>query len=107
MTLYCHMRKGSIRIEKSQRVSAGAVFGEIGLSGRTDFPPLHFGVHHRGRSIDSYRGRAADDGCGHAASPLWHEATARLLAYRASGLLGMAITAARPDWDRIRDDGQR
>ncbi len=107
MTLYCHLRKGSIRVETGQRITAGTVLGEIGISGRADFPHLHFDLRHRGRSIDPYTGRAMGAGCGRVAKSYWHEATARRLAYRASGLLGMAITATRPDRGRIRDGGQR
>ena len=43
-TQYCHMRAGSVTVKKGQRVKPGAKLGLVGLSGRTEFPHLHFMV---------------------------------------------------------------
>ena len=40
--LFAHLRKGSIRIEKGERVNTGDVVGAIGNSGNSIQPHLHF-----------------------------------------------------------------
>ena len=37
-TQYCNMKQDSIRVQIGQRVAAGEILGQIGLSGRTEFP---------------------------------------------------------------------
>ena len=106
-TLYCHMARDSIRVAESERVAAGAVLGLIGLSGRTEFPHLHFGVRRRNRAVDPYTGREVGTGCGGTAVALWAPETAIRLAYRASGLLGLGLSRRQPDWDEVRDGGYR
>lgn len=44
-TLYCHLKKDSISVSVGQKVSAGQKIAEIGHSGLTEFPHLHFGVN--------------------------------------------------------------
>ena len=47
-TQYCHMKRGSIRVKTGQEVKAGDVLGEVGLSGLTQFPHVHFEIHPGG-----------------------------------------------------------
>ncbi|MGR3678397.1 MAG: M23 family metallopeptidase, partial [Paracoccaceae bacterium] len=53
-TQYCHMKRGSISVTKGQRIEAGTELGHVGLSGRTQFPHLHFSVRKDGKSIDPF-----------------------------------------------------
>ena len=53
-TQYCHMRQGSLRVRPGERVSAGAVLGQVGLSGDTEFPHLHLTVRKDGRVVDPF-----------------------------------------------------
>ncbi|MFQ5467349.1 MAG: M23 family metallopeptidase, partial [Kiloniellaceae bacterium] len=97
VTQYSHLRRGSVAVRPGQRVAAGARLGLIGLSGRTDFPHLHFAVRHGGAALDPFTGRAPEQGCGLAgATPLWSAAARRALAYRAGGLLAAGFATARP-----------
>ncbi|MFQ5772926.1 MAG: M23 family metallopeptidase [Kiloniellaceae bacterium] len=100
-TQYSHLRRGSIRVEPGQRVAAGAVLGLIGLSGKTEFPHVHFAVRHDGRALDPYTGRPPESGCGEAGTPLWSAAAGAALAYRAGGILGAGFAAERPALDRV------
>ncbi len=108
-SLYCHMRKGSIRVTVGERVEAGHVLGRIGLSGRTDFPPLHFGVAVKKRPVDPYTGRLADGACDgmSGAEPLWSRETMARLGYRFSGLLGAGFSLEQPEWDKVRAGAYR
>jgi hypothetical protein len=51
-TQYCHLKRGSVLPLPGTRVRAGDKIGEIGLSGRTEFPHLHITVRHKGKVID-------------------------------------------------------
>ncbi|MEP3783351.1 M23 family metallopeptidase [Ascidiaceihabitans sp.] len=53
-TQYCHLKKGSIVVRKGQTVQAGAALGEVGLSGRTQFPHVHLSVRKNGKVVDPF-----------------------------------------------------
>ena len=53
-TQYCHMKRGSIAVVKGQMVSAGEVLGQVGLSGRTQFPHVHIAVRKDGQKVDPF-----------------------------------------------------
>jgi hypothetical protein len=42
--LYGHMKRGSVRVKVGQRVRAGALLGDVGNSGNSSTPHLHFQV---------------------------------------------------------------
>lgn len=70
-TMYCHLRNGSVRVRPGERVGQGQPLGEIGLSGMTQFPHLHFGVRHGEAVIDPFTGPVPPEGCGAPGAPLW------------------------------------
>jgi hypothetical protein len=43
--LYVHLRPGTVRVRVGQRVRTGQRLGELGNSGNTTAPHLHFGIH--------------------------------------------------------------
>ena len=45
--LYAHMAPGSIRVKEGQRLSTGDVVGELGNSGNSYAPHLHFAVQSK------------------------------------------------------------
>ena len=53
-TQYCHMKKGTVVVSSGQQVSAGQVLGQIGLSGLTQFPHLHFEIRRDKTSLDPF-----------------------------------------------------
>ena len=53
-TQYCHLKMGSIIVERGQKVEQGEVLGEVGLSGKTEFPHVHLSVRKNGNVIDPY-----------------------------------------------------
>ncbi|TDB97441.1 M23 family metallopeptidase [Actinomadura sp. 7K534] len=46
-----HMRRGSVRVRKGDRVRAGDVLGEVGNSGNSSEPHLHFHLMDRRRPV--------------------------------------------------------
>lgn len=55
-TMYCHMKRGSVVVKPNQKITAGAKLGQVGLSGLTEFPHLHFGLIHKDKVIDPFTG---------------------------------------------------
>lgn len=86
-TQYSHLRRGSVQVKPGDSVKAGDVLGLIGLSGRTEFPHLHFEVRHRGKAVDPFVGPIDGFQCGSAKSPMWSEGAGKILKYRPTGLL--------------------
>lgn len=78
-TAYGHLKRGSVVVKPGDEVRAGDTLGEIGLSGLTEFPHLHFEVQKDGAAIDPFTGRAPGSGCGPGAAPLWTEEASALL----------------------------
>ncbi|QEL21671.1 M23 family metallopeptidase [Bosea sp. F3-2] len=92
-TQYCHMARGSLRVEVGERVEARQAIGRIGLSGLTEYPHLHFIVRHRGEIADPFAHEAAPSSCG-GGRMLWEPALVPLLAYRPRWVLNAGFAAA-------------
>ena len=97
-TQYCHMKNKSLKVRKGQKVRAGTVLGQIGLSGRTQFPHVHLSVRKNGKSIDPFD----PDGkitCG-APEPkgMWEKP----LPYRAGGILYVGFSDSIPKFKDVK-----
>lgn len=88
-TQYCHLRRGSIVLRVGQQVEAGDTIGLIGLSGRTEFPHLHFQVERDRRVVDPFDARIASEACGQPGPTLWSEP----VAYASGGLISSGFAA--------------
>lgn len=87
-TQYCHMAKGSLGVKSGDRVKAGDRIGQVGLSGMTEFPHLHFTVRKDGQVVDPFTAGPATQACGTASTAsLWEPATLRSLGYEAGSVL--------------------
>lgn len=101
VTQYCHMRQGSVRAKKGDKVAKGQVIGLIGQSGQAAFPHVHLQVEHNGTVVDPYTGTAMADACGaETQKALWDAEAARHMAFAPTGLLGAGFT------DSIPKDGE-
>ena len=106
-TQYCHLRQGTIRVRVGTKVAAGAALGQVGLSGLTEYPHLHFTLRHRGRVIDPFRGDAAPDRCGAGGRPLWSPDAARQLPYAPGVLYNLGIALEAPAPEALREGAYR
>ena len=97
VTQYCHMRKGSVMVARGDRVDTGQAIGLVGLSGRTEFPHLHFEISHEGTPIDPFVGPSHRSGCRVGETPLWRDASAQRLSYRSVGLIDAGFADKRPE----------
>ena len=54
ITQYCHMKKGSVIVKRGGTVYRGQKLGEVGLSGKTEFPHVHLSVYYKNKKIDPF-----------------------------------------------------
>ena len=96
-TQYCHMHSGSVRVHTGDKVEAGAVLGEVGQSGDTQFAHVHLSVRHMGEKIDPFLGAALKtecrpDGKPGPTKPLWRADVMAALGPPATVLLETGFT---------------
>lgn len=102
-TQYCHLQRGSIGVGPGDPVARGDVLGQIGLSGNTMFPHVHFAVRKDGHTVDPFVGTQGREGrCGRGYIPLWSEAATDLLGYRPSWLAFAGFATAAPTAEAAR-----
>ncbi|MEM1300213.1 MAG: M23 family metallopeptidase [Pseudomonadota bacterium] len=100
--LYCHLKRGSVAVRTGDRVAAGEVLGQIGLSGRTQFPHLHLTVMDQARRImDPFDARQQNEACSlKDRRSLWRDLTAQ--DYQPGGPLTAGFSASVPKYDAIK-----
>ena len=95
---YCHMRAGSIVVEVGQRVGLQTPLGQIGMSGRTEFPHLHVALRKDGQVVDPFNADPLTY-CGDVdTKSLWVDA----IPYRASGFVNAGFSPKIPDFDTVK-----
>ena len=102
-TQYCHMRRGSVAVRKGQRVSKGERLGQVGLSGETIFPHLHFQLARGGQMVDPFSGAGVPAACSDAEDPHWSAEAGAEMPYRPVVLYNAGISGSRPNHWAIRD----
>jgi len=107
-TIYCHMHRGSVVVQPGQIVKAGQQLGLVGLSGRTEFPHLHFEVRHGRRLVDPFAGPAAVgaggvNSCGAPSHSLWRNPVAVGLIYVPAAVIGAGFAATVPTAKSLAD----
>ncbi len=103
-TLYCHMRKGSIRVQTGETVTAGDPLGLVGLSGLTNIPHIHISVLKDGALVDPFRPNpAAITPCGETADTLWADPPV----YHKAGLFTAGMATQIPDFKDVKSGAAR
>jgi hypothetical protein len=109
LTQYCHLKEGSIAVQKNEKVDKGQEIGEVGLSGLTTFPYLQFTVLKNKRPLDPFTGEDPTTGDNHVPCgsydiyPLWDRETERYLRYIQTALLSTGFTSRVPHVDGARE----
>lgn len=98
-TIYCHLKKGSIKVKPDDKVTAGQHLASVGHSGAAEFPHLHFGVFHDSQVIDPFTGNTEDKDCHAAESPLWLPGLA--LPYEPVTLYAAGFADSAPDYEAL------
>jgi hypothetical protein len=105
-TQYCHLKQGSLRVAQGDKVVRGDAIGQIGLSGKTEFPHLHFMLRDsKGGIIDPFAGNMAKSDCdandyhGH----YWQSSAKKAMPYIPTALLNAGVAASAPNGEAVRD----
>ncbi len=105
-TQYCHLKQGSIAVKQGQQVTRGDRLGDIGLSGKTEFPHLHFMLRDAdGEIIDPFAGKMDSASCdtkdyhGH----YWQSSAKKAMPYIPTALLNFGISDAKPSAEAVRN----
>ncbi|QBF30881.1 M23 family metallopeptidase [Thalassococcus sp. S3] len=98
-TQYCHLRKGSVRVQTGQSVERGEVLGEVGLSGRTQFPHLHLSVRHNGEVVDPFDAALPHECQGASDESLWDVTPS----YIPGAILDVGLATDVPSYDAVKD----
>ena len=97
---YCHMAKGSLAVKPGDPVKAGDRIGQVGLSGMTEFPHLHFTLRKDGEPVDPFAYGAPEKSCGGGRS-LWEASLQRALAYQAGSVLNKGFATGAVTMEAI------
>ena len=81
-TQYCHMALNSISVRPGNKLKRGDAIGRIGLSGKTEFPHVHFSVRLNGKIVDPFAPNAEPGQCGQPTASLWRPENRDALSYR-------------------------
>jgi Peptidase family M23 len=96
-TQYCHMALGSIIVKPGDQLQQGAVLGQVGLSGQSQFPHVHLSVRQNGSEIDPFD-PDQELTCGQTAPGLWSDP----IPYVPGGLIAAGFSSAVPQYDAIK-----
>lgn len=96
-TQYCHLKRGSLRVRDGERVAAGTVLGQVGLSGLTEFPHLHLSLRRDGEEIDPFDS-AGTETCAPGDAHLWQSAPP----YQPGGMLMVGFAPGIPGYDAVQ-----
>ena len=100
-SIYCHLKKGSIKVKKGDEVKSGAILAQAGQSGAAPLPQIHFSLFHNGKAIDPFTGLETGTGCGQEGSGLWSGAD---VSYQEATLYGAGFAGNVPDFSAIKSD---
>ncbi len=96
-TQYCHLAQGSVTVQQGDTVEAGAALGEIGFSGRSEFPHLHMTLRHNGQVIDPFD-PTETAACGIGAPDLWIED----IVHNAGDVMSVGFAQDIPEFEAIK-----
>jgi murein DD-endopeptidase MepM/ murein hydrolase activator NlpD len=99
-TQYCHMAKGSVRVNAGDQTTTGQPIGLVGLSGDTEFFHLHFTVRHRGKIVDPFAYGAAENSCGGGRS-IWAASLGEQTQYRPREIIDYGFAGIAPTMELI------
>lgn len=97
-TQYCHMKQGTLQVRPGQVVARGDTLGQVGLSGLTQFPHVHFQVKKDGQLVDPFAPSGIGE-CGvQPANSQWHDA----IPYQGGGILTLGFADKVPAFDAVK-----
>ncbi len=102
-SFYCHLKKGSLQVQTGDHVAAGQAIAEVGQSGYSEFPHLHFSVLKDGLYIDPFTGLTQQSGCGRVQQDLWKDDVAAQMPYSPFAIFDGGFSTGKPNFDAIKE----
>jgi hypothetical protein len=99
-TQYCHLARGSLRVKPGDRIEAGQPIGQVGLSGKTEFPHVHLTVRRNGEVVDPFAFGASEGSCG-GGTVLWNPSLRDPLSYRSPAVLNTGFANGPVSMEQI------
>lgn len=100
ITQYCHLKKDSISVAEGQRVAMGAVLGEVGLSGATNYPHVHLSLFKDRQRLDPFNPDMTAQCNLSSENDLW----LRDIPYQPGGFVRIGLAGVPPVFADVRDD---
>ena len=97
-TQYCHLKQGSVQVRSGDRVDTSTVLGQVGLSGRTQFPHVHMTLRKDGDVVDPFDPDGLITCNAPSGDTLWETP----IPYRPGGVLDVGFSDAAPEFDAIK-----
>ena len=97
-TQYCHLKSGSITVKSGDQIRRGMVLGQVGLSGKTQFPHVHLSVRKDGEVVDPYAPNKAQH-CGLAGQGLWDSE----MFYAPAGIINIGFSDGVPSYEAVKN----
>lgn len=101
-TQYCHLAQGSLVVAEGDEVAAGQPLGQIGLSGQTEYPHLHFTVRKDGVVVDPFAPDAEAGVC-EARGSLWSREAGDRMVYRRGVVLNTGFASGAVSMEAVED----
>jgi hypothetical protein len=100
-TQYCHLRQGSLRVRRGERVAEGQALGLVGMSGASSFPHVHLTIRKDGVARDPFQGVEGAPRCGAGEKPLWREGLVERMPYLPVMITDAGFSGAAPSRDDV------
>ncbi|SHH49530.1 M23 family metallopeptidase [Marivita hallyeonensis] len=101
-SVYCHMKLGSILVSAGQRVLAGQMLGEVGLSGLTNYPHLHLTITQGNSIVDPFA-PTQENACSEPLETLWLDTPY----YSDAGIFTAAVSNQVPELEEVQTGSAR
>jgi len=103
-TQYCHMKAGTLTVATGSEVARGDRLGDIGRSGRSEFPHIHIAVRHGNSIVDPFTAGSQAAVCNPNATVggLWSDKVQRELTYPGPQPYHLGFAAGKPSIAAIR-----
>ena len=98
-TQYCHLKRGSVTVKTGDQVSTATVLGQVGLSGRTQFPHVHMTLRKDGAVVDPFDPDGSIQCGAPSTDTLWQTPPP----YRPGGVLDVGFADRVPNYDAIKE----
>jgi len=100
-TQYCHMANGSIVVPVGAEIRAGQKIGQVGLSGNTEYPHLHFTVRSGQANIDPFAPLGGNGNACGSGSSIWKSDVAAALSYKPGTILNVGFATSALTMEQV------